>query len=102
MPQAWTALYHSEVFNDLQALGRIDAARVMRVIESSLLSNPLNVGNSAGPALKGCRLFKTDEFHILYQLDVNHVQVYVLAIRQESGLSGCGGQKAKTHLEVGQ
>ncbi|MEJ3634420.1 type II toxin-antitoxin system RelE family toxin [Vibrio vulnificus] len=102
MPQAWTALYHSEVFNDLQALGGIDAARVMRVIESSLLSNPLNVGNSAGSALKGCRLFKTDEFHILYQLDVNRVHVYVLVIRQESGLSGCGGQKAKTHLEVGQ
>lgn len=102
MPQAWTAVYHSEVFNDLQALGKIDAARVMRVIESSLLSNPLKVGISAEPALKGCRLFKIDEFHILYQLDVNHVQVCVLAIRQESGISGCVGQKARTHLKVGQ
>ncbi|MCR9297315.1 hypothetical protein NB466_00310 [Vibrio fluvialis] len=102
MPQAWNAVYHSEVFNDLQALGKLNAVRVMRVIESSLLSNPLNVGISAEPALQGCRLFKTDEFHILYQLDENQRQLYILAIRQESGLSGCGGQKAKTHLEVGQ
>jgi len=102
MHQAWTAVYHSDVFNDLQAIGKVNAARVMKVIESSLVPDPSNVGISAEPALPGCRLLKTDEFHILYQLDVNHAQVYVLAIRQESGLSGCGGQKAKTHREVGQ
>jgi len=102
MPQAWTAVYHSDVFNDLQAMAKIDAAKALRIIESSLIPDPFNVGISAEPALQGCRLLKSDEFHILYQLIASRGQVYVLAIRKESGLPGCGGQKAKTHLEVGQ
>tara|TARA_Y100001951_G_C11297611_1_gene276787 strand:- start:10268 stop:10576 length:309 start_codon:yes stop_codon:yes gene_type:complete len=102
MPQTWTAVYHSDVFNDLQAIGKINAARVLKVIESSLVPDPSDVGVTAGPALPGCYLFKIDDYHILYQLDVNHAEVYVLAIRQESGLSSCGGQIVKTHREVGQ
>lgn len=102
MPQAWTAVYHSDVFNDLQAMAKIDAAKVLKIIESSLIPDPSSVGVPAEPALPGCRLFKTDDFHILYQLVAHRAQVYVLAIRQETGLSGCGGQKAKTHHEVGQ
>jgi|GEM_PF-3142938 len=101
MPQAWTAVYHSEVFNDLQGMAKINAAKVLKIIESSLIPNPFNVGISAEPALPGCHLFKSDDFHVLYQLVANRAQVYVLAIRQETGLHGCGGQKAKTHLVVG-
>ena len=102
MPQAWIAVYHSDVFNDLQTIGKINAARILKVIESSLIPDPLTGGVSAEPALPGCYLFKINDYHILYQLDVNHAEVYVLAIRQETGLSGYSGQKAKTHREVGQ
>lgn len=102
MPQKeWSAIYHSEVFNDLQALSMVDATRVIRVIESSLLLDPISVGISVESVLKDSRLFKTDEFHIIYQVDTKCAQVYVLAIRHESGLAGSRGQKAKTHMKVG-
>lgn len=101
MTQAWTAIYHSDVFNDLQSMAKIDAAKVLKIIESSLILEPSCVGISVEPALPNCRLLKSDDFHILYQLVANRAQVYVLAIRQETGLFGCGGQKAETHREVG-
>lgn len=95
--QAWIALFHSEVFNDFRDLGEINAAKILKIIESSLILDPNNVGVSVEPVLACCRLFKTDEFHILYQLIPNNAQVYVLAIRRECGLSGYGDRKTKTH-----
>lgn len=102
MYQTWTAVYHSDVLNDLQAMAKIDAAKVLKIIESSLIPDPCSIYIPLGTTLPGCRLFKSDDFHILYQLAADCAQVYVLAIRQETGLSGCGGQKQRTHREVGQ
>ena len=68
MLQAWTAVYHSDVFNDLQEIAKIDAAKVLKIVESSLIPDRSSVGISVEPALLSCRLLKSDDFHILYQL----------------------------------
>lgn len=100
MQNAWSAVYHNEVRSDLEGMGRINASRALKLIESQLLTDPVNVGASAAPAIAGCRLLKTGDFHVLYQLDIKKHEVYVVAVRQESGVAGnISSQKQKTHLD---
>lgn len=96
MPKAWRGVFHTGVISDLQSLGKISAGRVLKIIEASVMKDP-SLGGLLGPEAPGCRLFKSDGFHILYQLDDRRSLVFVLAVRQESG----NGQKVKTHREVG-
>ena len=103
MATAWTAVYHSDVFNDLQYLGKINASKILKIIESKLIPDPSGVDVSEETAIPGCHFFKFDDFHIVYQLDANRAEFYILVIRQETGLSDDNnGQKAKTHHKVGQ
>ena len=101
MPQAWIATYHADVIKDLEHLGKSDVDRVMKIIDSLIVADPMDAGLALEPALTGCRLVKVDDFHVLYQLDVNRFQLFVLAVRKESGVSDQGEQKAKTHQKVG-
>ena len=100
---AWKAVYNKEVFHDLERLETSEAGRALKIVECQLLIDPLNLGVSLETNLPGCRLFKYEDFQYLYQVDTNRSEVYILVIRQESGLSSFDeSQKAKTHQEVGQ
>jgi len=78
---SWDVIYHPAVAGDLEALGRAEAARVMGVIDDRIRQGePDKIGKPLHGSLAGYRRLRTGSIRIVYRVNVDMIQIIVLAI----------------------
>jgi len=86
---SWKVIYHPEVTNDLESLGRAESARVMRVIDERIRQGePNKIGKPLHGNLAGYRRLRTGYMRIVYRVNMDMIEVLVVAVgmRRERGV----------------
>ena len=84
---SWKVIYHPEVTDDLQSLGRAEAARVMRVIDERIRQGePNKIGKPLHAGLAGYRRLRTGYLRIVFRVNMNLVEVLVVAVGMRRAL----------------
>lgn len=77
----WRIIYHHEVADDLEALGRYEARAVLRSIETRIRDGePDKAGKPFSGELGGCRRIRTGDVRIVYRVNSEFVEVLIVAI----------------------
>ncbi len=78
---SWDVIYHPAVADDLEALGRAEAARIMRVIDDRIRQGePDKIGKPLHGSLAGYRRLRTGSIRIVYRVNVDMIQIIVVAV----------------------
>jgi mRNA interferase RelE/StbE len=77
----WRVIYHHEVADDLEALGRYEARAVLRAIEQRIRDGePDKSGKPLSGELAGCRRIRSGDVRIVYRVDGDVVEVLIIAV----------------------
>jgi mRNA interferase RelE/StbE len=77
----WRVIYHHEVADDLEALGRYEARAVLRAIEQRIRDGePDKSGKPLSGELAGCRRIRSGDVRIVYRVDAEVVEVLIIAV----------------------
>lgn len=81
MTMAWNVIYHHEVANDLEALGRSEARAILGVIEKRIRhGEPDKTGKPLSGDLSGCRRIRASDTRIVYQVNAEIIEVLIFAV----------------------
>ena len=77
----WRVIYHHEVADDLDSLGRYQARAVLKAIETRIRTGePDKTGKPLSGELAGCRRMRTGDVRIVYRVDAGIVEVLIVAV----------------------
>jgi mRNA interferase RelE/StbE len=77
----WTVNYLPEALKDLDALGKPDVRKALRVIEERLLNGePDKAGKPLRKELAGCRRIRTGDIRIVYKVIKEEVHVLIISV----------------------
>ena len=77
----WRVIYHHEVADDLDELGRYQARAVLKTIETRIRDGePEKTGKPLTGELAGCRRIRTGEVRIVYRIHAEIVEVLIVAV----------------------
>lgn len=77
----WTVIYHHEVANDLDELGRYQARAVLKTIESRIRDGePDKTGKPLAGELAGCRRIRSGDVRIVYRVHSEIIEVLIVAV----------------------
>jgi mRNA interferase RelE/StbE len=77
----WNVIYHHEVSNDLEALGRSEARTILGVIEKRIRNGePDKTGKLLSGDLSGCRRIRTGDTRIVYRVNSKIIEVLIVAV----------------------
>ncbi len=77
----WRVIYHHEVADDLEALGRYAARAVLKAIEERIRDGaPDQSGKPLAGELAGCRRIRSGDVRIVYRVDAGIVEVLIIAV----------------------
>ena len=78
---SWRVIYHHEVADDLEALGRYAARAVLKAIEERIRDGePEKSGKPLSGELAGCRRIRSGDVRIVYRVDAGIVEVLIIAV----------------------
>ena len=77
----WRVIYHHDVVDDMEALGRYQARAVLKTIESRIRDgNPDMTGKPLSGSLAGCRRIRTGDVRIVYRIHAEIIEVLIVAV----------------------
>ncbi len=77
----WSVIYHHEVVDDLEELGRYHAREVLKTIEKRIRDGePDKTGKPLSGELAGCRRIRTGDVRIVYRVHAEIVEVLIVAV----------------------
>ena len=77
----WRVIYHHEVAEDLEELGRYRARAVLKVIETRIRDGePEKIGKPLSGELAGCRRVRTGDVRIVYCVHAEVIMVLIIAV----------------------
>lgn len=77
----WRVVYHHDVADDLEALGRYQARAVLRAIETCIRDGePEKTGKPLSGELAGCRRIRTGDVRIVFRVHAEVVEVLIVAV----------------------
>ena len=77
----WRVIYHHEVADDLDELGRFVARAVLKTIERRIRDGePDKTGKPLSGELAGCRRIRTGDVRIVYRVNSDIVEVLIIAV----------------------
>ena len=77
----WRVIYHHEVAEDLEDLGRYQARAVLKVIETRIRDGePEKTGKQLSGELAGCRRVRTGDVRIVYCVHAEVIEVLIVAV----------------------
>ena len=78
---SWQVIYHHEVAEDLEELGKYQARVVLKAIESRIRDGePEKTGKPLSGELAGCRRIRTGDVRILYRVYAEIIEVLIVAV----------------------
>ena len=77
----WRVIYHHEVAEDLEDLGRYQARAVLKAIETRIRDGePEKIGKPLSGELAGCRRVRTGDVRIVYCVHAEVIEVLIVAV----------------------
>jgi len=77
----WRVIYHHEVAEDLEDLGRYQARAVLKAIETRIRDGePEKTGKPLSGELAGCRRVRTGDVRIVYCVHAEVIEVLIVAV----------------------
>lgn len=77
----WRVIYHHEVAEDLEDLGRYQARAVLKAIESRIRDGePEKTGKPLSGELAGCRRIRSGDVRIVYRVHAEIIEVLIVAV----------------------
>ena len=77
----WRVIYHHEVAEDLEDLGRYQARAVLKVIETRIRDGePEKTGKPLSGELAGCRRVRTGDVRVVYCVHAEVIEVLIVAV----------------------
>lgn len=77
----WRVIYHHEVAEDLEDLGRYQARAVLKAIESRIRDGePEKTGKPLSGELAGCRRIRSGDVRIVYRVHAEIIEVLIIAV----------------------
>lgn len=77
----WRVIYHHEVAEDLEDLGRYQARAVLKAIETRIRDGePEKTGKPLSGELAGCRRIRTGDVRIVYCVHAEVVEILIVAV----------------------
>jgi mRNA interferase RelE/StbE len=76
----WKLIYHGDVVEDLERVGRAAARRIVRTIDERLTKAPLSFGAPLAGNFAGFRKLRIGDYRVVYQVREQQVIVFVLAV----------------------
>ena len=76
----WKLIYHRDVVEDLERVGRAAARRIVQTIDVKLTKAPLSFGAPLAGNLAGFRKLRIGDYRVVYQVREQQVIVFVLAV----------------------
>ncbi len=77
----WRVIYHHEVAEDLEYLGRYQARAVLKAIETRIRDGePEKTGKPLSGELVGCRRIRTGDVRIVYCVHADVIEVLIVAV----------------------
>lgn len=78
---SWRVIYHHEVAEDLEELGKYQARAVLKAIESRIRDGePEKTGKPLSGELAGCRRIRTGDVRIVYRVHAEIIEVLIVAV----------------------
>lgn len=77
----WRIIYHHEVVDDLEELGRYQARAVLKAIETRIRDGEAEkAGKPLAGELAGCRRIRTGDVRIVYRVHAGIIEVLIVAV----------------------
>lgn len=77
----WRLVYDPRVSEDLRLLGRAEAARIMKAIDTRIArGEPDKIGRPLRGELAGCRRLRAGPVRIVYRVETRGHEVLILAV----------------------
>ena len=77
----WRLIYHHEVADDLEELGRYQARAALKAIETRIRDGePEKTGKPLAGELAGCRRIRTGDVRIVYRVHDDIIEVLIVAV----------------------
>jgi mRNA interferase RelE/StbE len=77
----WRVIYHHEVADDLEELGRYQARAVLKAIEARIRDGePDKTGTPLSGELAACRRIRTGDVRIVYCVHAEIIEVLIVAV----------------------
>lgn len=77
----WRVIYHHEVADDLDELGKYQARAVLKAIETRIRDGePEKAGKPLSGELAGCRRIRTGDVRIVYRVYSEVIDILIVAV----------------------
>jgi mRNA interferase RelE/StbE len=78
---SWRVIYHHEVAEDLEELGRYRARAALKTIENRIRDGePDKTGKPLSGERAGCRRIRTGDVRIFYRVHAGIIEVLIVAV----------------------
>jgi len=77
----WQVIYHHEVADDLDELGKYQARAVLKAIETRIRDGePEKTGKPLSGELAGCRRIRSGDVRIVYRVYSELIEILIVAV----------------------
>ena len=77
----WQVVWNNKVYNDLAALDKTTAGKIIARVETYLARDPVNLGKYLTGPLAGIFRYRYGAYRILYVMDFGDHTITILAVR---------------------
>ncbi len=77
----WQVVWNDKVYDDLEAIDKTTAGKIIARVETYLAQDPANLGKSLTGPLAGILRYRYGDYRILYVMDFGTHTVTILAVR---------------------
>ncbi|MEK6746754.1 MAG: type II toxin-antitoxin system RelE/ParE family toxin [Pseudomonadota bacterium] len=84
----YTVKWDEDALEDLSSLGKTEAIRIVKKIESHLVKDPLNLGKPLTGNLSGLYRYRIGDYRIIYQIFKNELIVVVVRVGHRRDVYG--------------
>jgi len=78
---AYEVIWQAKVLEDLEAIGRSDAARIVERVKTYLVQNPAGLGTPLKGIFKGLFRYRYGMYRIIYAIDMAEKKMIVLHVK---------------------
>jgi len=76
----YTVKWDEDALEDLSSLGKTEAIRIVKKIESHLVKDPLNLGKPLSGNLASLYRYRIGDYRVIYQIFKNELIVVVVRV----------------------
>lgn len=78
---AYEVIWHEKVLQDLEAINKKDAARIVERVKTYIVQNPTGLGTPLKGIFKGLFRYRYGMYRVIYAVDMAEKKIIVLHVK---------------------